>query len=662
MHQHLRVVAALVSIGLAALPCLADDGKPAEAPKTQSAVGEKKPQQKTDVPPASPDSVKETLEKSLKLILAMAEDAAKSERELRMPSINMFAMRMSKDLEADVVRAIGRAQAKIGRLEDARATWQAALDSTSAISSMDAAQERGNLYIEIARAQNEAGEQSEARFTLRQAIQSARAVKAESRFEIEPPPGLEDSNDPVAKKTNLLRRIAQLQVDTGEKAGSDETFRLAVESAESIKDPLRKVHHLLEIAKSRTGEPAAGIWKKTLDFALSLKDEFPRVKAVEAVLRVRLESLPVDETLAIITDRLKDDFQHYALWVVADAMAASEKPFPPESAARLSQLASKAEFDRPSKKIKVFQRIAEAQARIGDYDGAYKSAGEPHPINDVQNFRATQARVNVMKAIADSQFKAKQLAAAKETVLTAIELIAPLPDEDAEAYFPFADLCLLQAKTGDIAGALSNVSAVSSSAWKVSILSEIAATQSQAGRKQDAKKTMLLAVDASRGATNDALWSLASSRGVFDRTFDPSLQVQQTLAEAQARIGELDAALKIVAEMGQSSFGKFARNQAVQEIVTVSLEKGDVASARRATEMIGDSDFFNDSKTDLLEKIAKRQSEQGDAAGVLAWATNQQLPKSKLQALRGMADGIAERATAANPKTPGAAKIPKAAK
>ncbi len=660
MKRNLRAAAAVLAFELLALQSLADDvGKQAEVRKTQSTPAETRPLGKNGAPPASAQTLKESLQKALKEIQAMSEEAAKMEREIRMPSVNMFAMRLEKDLEADVVRAIGRAQAKTGSIEDARATWQSALDTAAAISSLDAAEERANIYIEVARSQNEAGEQNEARFTLRQAIQSARAVKRDSMFSLELPPGMEDRADPVAKKTTLLRRIAQLQAEIGEKAGSDENFRLAVESAESIKDPLRKVTHLLEVAESRSGEPAALVWTKALEFALSLKDEFPRSRAVESVIRGRLKSLPPDGTLTIIADRLKGDFQHYVLWVVADFIASSDKPFAPNTVAQLGQLALKAEFDRTSKKIKVFQRIAEAQARLGDYDGAYRTAGEPHPVNDVQNFRATQARVHVMKAIADSQLKAKQLAAAKDTVLMAIELIAPLPDEDAEAYYPLAELCVLEAKAGDLSGALRNVSAVSSSAWKVSILTEIAANHAQAGRADEAKKTLRLAVDASRGAPNDALWVSASHLG--DAMFDPSLPILQTLAHAHARIGDLEAALKTVSEMGQSGFGRFSRGQAIDQIVATQLEKGDVAGARRAADLIADADSYLGSKANLLEKIAQRQAANGDAAGVLAWAVRERLPKAKLQSLRGMADGVAEAASGANPKPPAAAGAPKPA-
>jgi hypothetical protein len=267
---------------------------------------------------------------------------------------------------------------------------------------------------------------------------------------------------------------------------------------------------LLEIAQASSSDAGKAVWAKALDSALSLKEEFPRAKSVEMVIRARLKALPAEETLALIADRFRGDFQHYTLWIAADAIAEIDKPVPREAMDRLYQLAQKAEFDRPSKKIKVFQRIAEAQARLGEFDGAYRTAGEPHPVNDIQNFRATQARAFVMKAIAEAQLKAKQSGAARDTVLTAIEMFAPLPEEDAEAYFPLTALCLLQAKAGDLRGALHTLGAVSSSAWKVYILAEIAVSHAEAGRRDDARKTIRLAFDASRRAPNDALWTTAS--------------------------------------------------------------------------------------------------------------------------------------------------------
>src|SRR5262249_24435671 len=149
-----------------------------------------------------------------------------------------------------------------------------------------------------------------------------------------------------------------------------------------------------------------------------------------------------------------------------------------------------------------------------------------------------------------------------------------------------ADLCLLQAKTGDLAGAMRNIAAVSSSQWKVSILTEIAASHAQAGRQAEAKKALGLALDASRGAPNDALWTLNS--GFAERMGDPSLPVLESLAHAHARIGDLEAAIKTINGMSKSGFGKFTRRRAIDQIVDVQLEKGDVGGARRAADLIGE--------------------------------------------------------------------------
>jgi hypothetical protein len=656
MVKHLALAAVIVVSGPSALPAAADDGQPGQPAKAQTtAPGGAPAEKKNTAAPGPAEAPQETLRKALKQIHATAEGASKPE----LAPANPFEMGLSKELEADADRAIGRAQAKLGNIADARAAWQAALDAASAISSMDAAEERAKLYTEIARAQNEAGEQSEARLTLRQAIQSARAIQGDSMFPFD---ALVDA-DPLAKKATALQKIAQLLAEIGDKAASQDAVRLAIETAESIKSPLGKIGQLVEIAQAIPGAATKDLWKKTIDFALDLKEEHPRAKAVEAVLRARLLALPADETVALVADRLKGDLQHYALWVVADAIAASDKPFPKQTLLILSQLASKAEFDRASKKTKVYERIAEAQARLGDYDGAYLTAGQPQPVNNVQDFRATQARAQVMKAIAGAQLKAKKLDAAKQTVQIALEMIAPLPAEDAEAYYPLTELCMLQAQAGDLAGALQTVEAVSSSETKVSILTEIAAAHADAGRPDEARKILLLAKNAARAAPNDALWAFtespAETRTMFNQSIDPSVSVLGTLAWAEARIGDLDAAIKSLTGLSQSASGQFARNQAIQQIVATRLEKGDAAGARRAVELLSDAEVFTTEKPDLLEKIAKRQAEQGDAGGVLAWTGEQKLGKAKLQALRGMADGIVERLAAQKSKPPAAASTAK---
>ncbi len=243
--------------------------------------------------------------------------------------------------------------------------------------------------------------------TLRQALQAARAINTGSRLPFTPA-GLEYDYDPRAQKSLVLRKIAQIQAATGDTAAFQEAYRQAVETAKSLEQPMMKVRALVAIAEDGPIAAATPVWNTALELALAINDEYSRYKAVEMVLRGQIKASLTDLALATVADRTKGDFQNYGLWIVADAIAASDQSVPPHAVERLRQLAMKAQFDRPSKKIKVFERIAEAQARLGDHEGAYRTAGEPHPLNNVQDFRATQARVNVMKSIAEAQIKAKQ--------------------------------------------------------------------------------------------------------------------------------------------------------------------------------------------------------------------------------------------------------------
>src|SRR5262249_25585061 len=132
---------------------------------------------------------------------------------------------------------------------------------------------------------------------------------------------------------------------------------------------------------------------------------------------------------------------------------------------------------------------------------------------------------------------------------------------------------------------------------------------------------------------------------------DPTQWIKQKLAETQARIGDLDAALKTVSEIGSDGFGKFTRKSTVEQIIAARLEAGDVTGARRTADLIPDSDLmFQDDKTNLLEQIARYQAEHGDAAATLEWATKQSSPKGKLQLVRALADGIAARSASKKPE------------
>ncbi len=601
-------------------------------------------------PSASPtkDQVKTVLGQAVKQIQTMADDAARSERVIRPPSPNLFGMRFEKELQADVVRALGRAQAVIGDQKSARATLQSALDVTNAVSSLEAGLDRATLFVQIAAAQVEAGDRDEARLTLRQALQAARSIAPESPFPFEPPPGMEFDNDPLAKKAEIQKKVAEIQAKAGDSAASETTFREAIESAKAITKGLNKVRLLLDIAQACPAQIAKDAWNQALKDALENKNEFLRDQAVELVLRAMVKAGQTSESLAIITRKLTGDFQNYGLWVFADAVASSHKPDLKDAIGRLKELALKAKFDRPSKKIAVFRRIAEAQARLGDFEGAYATIGEPHPVNDVQTFRATQSRVYVMIAVAEQQLRAKQDLAAKDTAQTAVEMIAPLPEEDAEAYFPLASLGDILARAGDVEGARRIVSAVTTSGSKVQILTNLAITQAKNNRLDDARASIRAALDATSQATSDSLWMYVNQShgesGAMTLSFDPVILAHQTVVQAQAKLGDLDPALKMIADWARLPNGKFLQENTIEQIVSARLEAGDIAGALRAVELVPEPEgMYADEKAKMLESIAKQQAEHGDPADILAWTTKQTTPGAKLQILRGLANGVATR-------------------
>ena len=78
MLNRLTLATAILVFGIPPLATLADDdGKPVAAAKAQAADGDKKPSAKKDVSAASAEPLKETLQKALKQIKALDDEAAK---------------------------------------------------------------------------------------------------------------------------------------------------------------------------------------------------------------------------------------------------------------------------------------------------------------------------------------------------------------------------------------------------------------------------------------------------------------------------------------------------------------------------------------------------------------------------------------------------------
>lgn len=625
----------LLSVGIPPVP--ADDDKAPSAkpvgPQTASPPGEKA------IPP---DRLKSVLSEVARRVKAMGEESDKEKQKFltSMPSPSAFAMRFTPELQADTYRAIGLAQARVGDVPSARSSWQAALEASEGISSLDASGDRAKLLIAVAEAQLAAGERDEVRFTLRQAVQAARSGPPKNPFGIDlpMPPGFGDG-DPISRKSGFLRQIASLQARAGDESHARETFNQALEAANSVKMPLSRIEALTAIGASGPADPA---WTRALDVAMALPD-FPRAHGVDAILRARIKAGQIDPALATIADRLKDDIQHYAIYAVADAIARSDAAVSPQAMERLERLAAEAKFDRPSKRIKVFRRLAEAYARLGSYEAAFRVIGQHQPANNVQTFTATQARIHVMTAVAHAQLKARQMEAARDTVHAALELIAPLPDEDADAYFPLFDLGDTLAQAGDFAGALNVAEGVGAAQSKVHILVDVAVAQFQKGKADDARATIRRAVEIAKRAPNDAVWAMIELPGGAG-FFDPIQDVRVNISRAQATIGDVEAAFKNVAELGTETYAPFSRKALVDTIVAARIEAGDFAAARRAVNLIPPMDqMFQDDRVDLLERVARAHAQKQNPATLFEWADQEQSARGKLQVYRGLATGIADR-------------------
>jgi tetratricopeptide (TPR) repeat protein len=651
----LAAATAILLLGGPRLP--ADDGQP--EPTKKAAQPPSPPPAGTKPATVTPaEQARGMLREALRLIQSLADEDAKKERQLIVRSPAEYLTRFTKAQQADVLRAIGHAQARLGDMPAARTNWQAALDASATPSnldvSLDPVGERHALLIGVIEAQIEAGERDEVRFTIRQALQVARTAPAASPFPIDLPPGMEGTADQPVKKASFLARIGQLQLKSGDAAGAQETMRQALDAAGSIKVPQNKVRSLLEIAGMGPPEKADVLWAEALQLALT-QDEYPRAQGVESVLRGQVEIGRIDTALATLDDRLKGDLRSFGLWSVADAIAAGDMAVRPESIERLYQLAVQAEFDRPSKRFKTFRRIAEAQARLGAYDAAYRTVGHPDPNNGGQSFLARQARAYVMAAVARAQLRAGQAGAVKDTGHAALELIGAQPDDEGvERILPIIEVSDLLAQAGDFDGALGAADTVSNSSARVRILANTAVAQARAGRRDDARKTLGRAAAAAGATPNETLWNTATFTGGADHSpLDPTPAAHQTVALAQATVGELDAAFKTIAELRTGQFANFLRKAAVEEVIDIRLEADDIAGARRALELISPSDaMFQDDKADLLERIARRQAARHDAATILDWARKESTPRAKIRLLQGLAEGLADRF---DPKAPPAA-------
>jgi hypothetical protein len=600
--------------------------------------------------------------------IQLAEQEAKKEGPFANTS---FALSRLAPVKAATLEAIGRAQAKVGDVAAARKTWQSAIDtavdalSTPGYSVGDERLTIVALIAQIARAQSQAGDRDEALDSLRQAARAARLIRADANkddelitvpFEV----------DPAEQKADVLRLVAETQEKIGDHGAAKKTFDSAIEAASAIQNDVLRAAFLVELAESQQPADAGPTWARVQKLAASLTDEFAKARATEVFVRGRVRS--GDDTIwTAIRNEFKGDLSAYALWAAADELANGEATPTAKAVKQGLALAEAMKFDRNSKKASVVTALAQAQARLGDGDGAYRTLGMIQPDDANLQFNFIQAKVNLMRDVARGQLKAGAKDLAKDTVQVAIEIVEPYLEEGGAGWFPVGELAELLARVGDVKGALKTAAAIGDKLQRIQILAVIANVQAESGDRPSALKTLDEARTYIKDIPNEVLWdsidtayqtrSVARNlKGQLARSFAKQFEhldantelatAWQAIAIAQAKAGDPAGAIATLEAFKPKKSGSLAsdsRNDALGEIALAQAKAGDFAGAQKSLEARKAANAFLESDADtFVVDVAKMQAEAGDAKGALEWASTKKpsSPRTRLSALQGLAEGI----------------------
>jgi len=210
-------------------------------------------------------------------------------------------------------------------------------------------------------------------------------------------------------------------------------------------------------------------------------------------------------------------------------------------------------------------------------------------------------------------------------------------------------LGILQAQAGDLIGPKRTAATLASHEGKISILTGIAVKEAEANHGEEARALIQQAIEASCKVPNDAIWR-AIEMEEPPGDFNPSQSAIGEIAQAQARVGRVDEALKILAEI-KVSRGGFVAAKALREIASARPKADDIKGALKAIGALLEADLRPSEGYEILERIIGRQAEMGDPQTVLSWGKAQRYPDSKLHALRGLAEGITARPTSTQSTT-----------
>lgn len=465
---------------------------------------------------------------------------------------------------------------------------------------------------EIAQAQTRLGDSEGAKATLRRAAEAASRLVQHVAHN-----GNTTTHGP--SRAFELWRVGHFQIEAGDREGALQSLRQAREAVVKKADEQEmtgmRFETLTLIAKELTALARPDEAREIVTIANDLYNAYdgraeqqviPEIAAVRAAAGDFDGAWEIVDGVArsVLNEVVKQHITGMALGKIAGAVETADR----EGAKRVLTEVDRRLEAIPAADLKyhALSELAHAWARIGEYEAAMRDArwiGEG-PTRVEYDMR--DGKPHAMLRIALEQLKAGELVGTRRTLREGLETIRKTPTMRFKKT-RFLDIARGMIRAGDLPGALECANDMPAG-QRYETLSAIAAAQRKVGDEAAARATY-------RRALDDA---------TFHRDHRPP--------------ADPDAPLITQERSGDDVY----KGWASREIARIQAQMGDLAAAQATAESIGDERV----RADAYAAIAHAWAAAGDARGALEWVQSLKLTKYGQLPLRGIIEGVADRAGA----------------
>jgi RNA polymerase sigma factor (sigma-70 family) len=449
--------------------------------------------------------------------------------------------------------------------------------------------------------------------------------------------------DPKAL-VDLLLRIGQVQVETGDKRGAAATAEKALLIAQNLKDSLDKVRALCGIASLQDEADNKTQSRETLSLAERITFKSPNGNATVSIvsdpLRLRCMWGEYDALLHIAAEKKYSEFFILRLMATTVRKGNGHEAAARSALQRAAEMVMKLNESNPERppttsETNLLELIGAGQARIGYSEDAFRTIDKLDSLKSDGASAATTAatKARAILAIARAQAGAGDL---DEAMKTAEMLSSRSQQEEILSLIARA-----QTQRGDFQAALKTVAKLDSIRDRVDVLHAIALAQIEKGDRQGARAALSEITKLNEASVEGQLRS------------GSALQLGQRAARAgvEVRLGDFEAALQTagnitsalekaqaLSEIGAGMLALGRKEEAKQELRRASRSAERVPESNPRTAQTGRRGAgpepgpripanSHTAKLALLRDIAKQQALAGDAEG--AFETAESLPRGR---------------------------------